>query len=234
VARVIVSRRPEAARRAAGGNGHLASPPGFGDRDGPGWGAEPSPVATARVGLWILLVAVTMLFIAFTVSYLSRRSAPDWTPVPLPGILWVNTAVLLASSGVLEWTRRTHRAHQGDALRRGLMLAGGLGLLFLIGQIAAWRALDAAGVFMSSSPHSAFFYLLTGVHGLHLLGGLGGLGYALSRSSRPAPARQPVPAPESQPAPASGGQTVPAAEGATLFWHFLSALWVYVLILISI
>jgi cytochrome c oxidase subunit 3 len=228
MARAIERRLPEATRRPAAGNGHVAPPPGFGDRDGPGWGGEPSPVATARVGLWILLVAVTMLFIAFTVSYLSRRSAPDWTSVPLPGILWVNTAVLLVSSGVLEWTRRGSRTRQGDALRRGLTVVGGLGLLFLLGQIAAWRALAAAGVFMSSSPHSAFFYLLTAVHGLHLLGGLGGLSYAISRSSGPGPAgpTAAIPAPE--------GQTVPAVEGATLFWHFLAALWVYVLIIISI
>ncbi len=218
MARVIPSRLPEAARRPAGGNGHPAPPPGLGGRDGPGWGAEPSPVATARVGLWILLVAVTMLFIAFTVSYLSRRSAPDWTAVPLPGILWLNTVVLVASSAVLAWTRRTHRHLGGKALRRGLLQAGGLGLLFLLGQIAAWRALATAGVFMSSSPYSAFFYLLTAVHGLHLLGGLGGLGYALSRSSLPAAAAQPV----------------PAVEGATLFWHFLAALWVSLLIIISI
>lgn len=220
MARAIESRLREATRRPAGGNGHLAPPPGFSDRDGSGWSAEPSPVATARVGLWILLVAVTMLFIAFTVSYFSRRSAPDWTSVPLPGILWVNTAVLLVSSGVLEWARRSRGRGDVDGMRRRLAWAGGLGLLFLLGQIAAWRALAAAGVFMSSSPHSAFFYLLTAVHGLHLLGGLGGLGYAISRSSRSIPG-----------GPAAA---VPAVEGATLFWHFLAALWVYVLIIISV
>lgn len=188
-------------------------------------------MATARVGLWILLVAVTMLFIAFTVSYLSRRSAPDWTSVPLPGILWVNTAILLLSSAVLEWARRSGARGEVDTMRRRLALAGGLGVVFLLGQIAAWRALAAAGVFMSTSPHSAFFYLLTAVHGLHLLGGLGGLGYALARTSGASGAGSG----RSTGTGAAGSvAAVPALEGATLFWHFLAALWLYVLLIISV
>jgi len=236
MARAVEPRRP-VEMRPVGGNGHLAPPPAFGGRDGPGGGAgaEPSPVATARVGLWILLVAVTMLFIAFTVSYLSRRSAPDWASVSLPRLLWLNTAVLLASSVVLERTRRAGR--RGAApVRRGLIAVGGLGVLFLLGQIAAWRQLAAAGVFMSSNPHSAFFYLLTAVHGLHLLGGLGGLGYALSRTSsmEAADPAGSVPAPEGRTVPAPGGGAIPAVEGATLYWHFLAALWVYVLLIMSV
>ncbi len=143
----------------------------------------------------------------------------------LPGLLWVNTVVLVASSAVLEWTRRTGRPRGGASVRRGLTLAGGLGVLFLLGQVAAWRQLAAAGVFMSSSPHSAFFYLLTAVHGLHLLGGLGGLGYARSRLVGP-------PVPPTQAAGADGA--APAVVGATLYWHFLAALWVYVLLIISV
>ncbi|MBI3975315.1 MAG: cytochrome c oxidase subunit 3 [Armatimonadetes bacterium] len=205
---MLEKTRPPEATLPAGGNGHAAVPPAFGDGGGSGWGAEPSPVATARVGLWTLLVAVTMLFVAFTASYLSRRNAPDWTPVPLPGLLWVNTAVLAASSAALEWARRAWRRGEGERLRRGLAVASGLGALFLLGQIAAWRQLIDAGVFMRSSPHSAFFYLLTAVHGLHLLGGLGGLGYALRRTDGP------------------------AVEGAALYWHFLAGLWVYVFLIL--
>lgn len=235
MARAVEPRRP-AAMRPAGGNGPLAPPPGLGGRDGPGGGAEPSPVATARVGLWILLVAVTMLFVAFTVSYLSRRSATDWTSVSLPRLLWLNTAALLASSVVLERTRRAGRRGGTAPVRRGLIVVGGLGALFLLGQIAAWRQLAATGVFMSSNPHSAFFYLLTAVHGLHLLGGLGGLGYALSRTSSIAAADPAgsVPAPQGRTVPAPGGGAIPAVEGATLYWHFLGALWVYVLLIMSV
>ncbi|MGH2454066.1 MAG: cytochrome c oxidase subunit 3 [bacterium] len=227
MARAVEPRRP-AAMRPAGGNGHLAPPPEFGGRDGPGGGGEPSPVATARVGLWILLVAVTMLFVAFTVSYLSRRSAPDWASVSLPRLLWLNTAVLLASSVVLERTRRAGRRGKAAPVRRDLIVVGGLGVLFLLGQIAAWRELAASGVFMTSNPHSAFFYLLTAVHGLHLLGGLGGLGYALSRTSGKAAADL------AGSVPAPGGGAIPAVEGATLYWHFLGALWVYVLLIMSV
>lgn len=220
MARALQQTKVRQATRPAAGNGQILPPPSFGDRGGPGGGAEPSPVATARVGLWILLVAVTMLFVAFTVSYLARRSAPDWRPIALPGLLWVNTVVLLASSVALERARRAGGRGEAGRARAGLSVAALLGVLFLLGQVAAWRQLAGGGIFMSSSPHSAFFYLLTAVHGLHLLGGLGGLGYALRRAAAAAAAGVPA-------------VMVPALEGATLYWHFLSGLWVYVLLIMS-
>jgi cytochrome c oxidase subunit 3 len=210
---------------AADGDGRRPPVPGDGGGHEPG-SEGISPVATARTGLWIFLVAVTMLFIAFTASYLARRTAPDWgARIALPPILWLNTIVLLASSGVLERARRRWRLGDARTLRGGLLVAAGLGGVFLAGQFAAWRQLALAGVFMRTNPHSAFFYLLTAVHGLHLLGGLGAFGYALSRV-----ASLPVAA---GPAVTGGPVSVTAAvEGVGLYWHFLAALWLYVFILL--
>jgi cytochrome c oxidase subunit 3 len=217
----VLRARPGAGdgRRAPSGNGG-------GGSGGSGGAGAASPPAS-RVGLWFFLVAVTMLFIAFTVAYASRRTAPDWSGFTLPRILWLNSGVLLAGSGVLEWARR--RLQRGDAagLRRGLLLATALGVAFLVGQVSAWRDLAAAGVFMASSPHSAFFYLLTAVHGLHLLGGLGALGYTLRRlGTTPAPV----------PAAGTGGELAAGAAATTanlaLYWHFLTALWLYVFVIL--
>jgi len=191
--------------RPAGGNG--AQPPG----GEPGPGPE-APAARIQTGLWFLLVAVAMLFVAFTVSYLARRTAPDWRPVPLPALLWINTLVLLSSSAALEEARRRGRRGAGGAMRRALGLTALLGGVFLFGQIAAWRELAAAGLFMRTSPHSAFFYLLTAVHGVHLLGGLGALGYALRRVAG---------APQAAVAVTLGA--------VAIYWHFLTVLWIYLL-----
>ncbi|MDR7469811.1 MAG: hypothetical protein QN201_06680 [Armatimonadota bacterium] len=234
-----------AERRPGGRNG--SPPPGEG---GGGWGQEGAPsAATARLGVWVFLAAVSMLFIAFTVSYAARRAAPDWTPVALPPLLWANSGLLLASSVVLEGARRHWRCGDAGGTRAWLGLTVLLGAAFLLGQVAAWRELVAEGVFLASGPHSAFFYLLTAVHGVHLLGGLGGLGYALRRLARARPAEGttglmfaagPGKATGTLDATRIREATVGEATGAAgadpgallgnvaVYWHFLTALWLYV------
>ena len=209
------------ATRTAGGNGPRAP---AGNGGGSGWSREEAaPAATVRVGLWFLLTAVTMLFIAFTVAYAARRTAPDWAPIALPPILWVNTGLLGASSATLEWARWRGRRGGAAGVRRGLTVTTLFGAAFLVGQVTAWRELAAAGVFMATSPHSAFFHLLTAVHGLHLLGGLGALGYALRRTAGTAPA-----------GPVLGGEDLTSAVlgSVAIYWHFLTALWLYVFFII--
>ncbi len=206
-------RRVRVLPRPTGGGNGQRFPGGNGGVPG-GDGEAVAPRATAQVGLWFFLVAVTMLFVAFTVSYTARRTASDWTAVALPRVLTLNTVVLVASSAALEWGRRRWRQGDEAGLRRGLLLTAGLGVGFLAGQITAWRELAASGVFMGSNPHSAFFHLLTGVHGLHLLGGLGALGYALHRTGGAL-----LQTPD---------ETTALATAVATYWHFLTVLWLYV------
>ncbi len=230
--RVLTPVEVPAKRWPDGRNG--SRPPGDG---GGGWGQEAPSAATVRVGLWMFLTAVSMLFVAFTVSYASRRTAPDWTPVALPPLLWANSGLLLASSAALEGARGSWRRGHAGGARTWSGVAGLLGAAFLLGQVAAWRELVGAGVFLASGPHSAFFYLLTAVHGVHLLGGLGGLGYALRRLAGIDP---PVGAARATGTPAVGatramGATEAGADpgaallgNAAVYWHFLTVLWLYV------
>jgi len=184
--------------------------------DGTGPYSASSPASTALIGLAAALSAIAMLFVAFTTSYLGHRQGGTWPAVPLPDILWLDTGLLLASSVALEWGRRRLRRGDPDGLRRGLAVAGTLGLAFLLGQLAAWRELVRAGVYLTSNPHSSFFYLLTGAHGAHLLGGLVALSVILPRAwwGRYAP-------------PAST-----AVDATAIYWHFLTVLWLYLFILL--
>ncbi|TMJ07407.1 MAG: hypothetical protein E6H02_11525 [Bacillati bacterium ANGP1] len=194
--------------------------PGAGGRNrfGRGEGAVPSgqaPAArahTAVMGLAFALAAIAMLFVAFTMTYLGHRQEGDWKPVPLPGILWLDTAILLASSAAVEWARRRLGSGDPRGLRWGLTAAGTLGVAFLAGQLLAWRQLADQGVYLASHPHSSFFYLLTGTHGVHLLGGLIALGAILPGAWRGAysPARS------------------TAVTLVAIYWHFLTGLWLYV------
>ena len=105
----------------------------------------------------------------------------DWAQLPAPKLLWLNTGVLILSSVALQWAQVAARRGQMDGVRAGLLAGGVSALTFLVGQLLAWQQLVAAGYFLAANPANAFFYLITGVHGLHLLGGLVALGRRSTR-----------------------------------------------------
>jgi cytochrome c oxidase subunit 3 len=190
--------------------------PGHGD-DGRG---EPAPRFGAdapRFGLWLFLGTISMLFIGFTSAYLVRRTSGGWQPLAPPPLLWANTAALLLSSVTTEEARRRLRAWDLPGARTRLALTGVLGLLFVAGQVGVWRTLASQGIFLASNPHSSFFYLLTGLHVVHLLGGLIWFTVAFVRLRRLA--------------------LTPGQDGLRLFatyWHFLGVLWVYLFLLLFV
>src|SRR5579871_3732013 len=149
---------------------------GFGGGGGPdGRGASRRASMT---GLMVLLAATTMAFAAFTSAFVVRRGmSNDWVAFRLPPVLYLNTVLLLASSAALEAARRVLRANRRTEFNRYWTAGTVLGLLFLIGQVVAWRQLLDAGIFVATNPSSSFFYLLTAAHGLHIIGGLSALAY---------------------------------------------------------
>lgn len=181
----------------------------------------------SRTGVWVGIAAITMTFTAFTSALIVRQgSGTDWIHFRLPALLYVNTLVLLVSSGALELARpRIAGAMAGAPDIRGggsaastwVAVALGLGLLFVFGQVLAWRNLIAQGMLLATGPSSAFFYVFTVLHALHVLGGIAGLSYVLARlGSAP---------------PAVAGR---AYGAATLYWHFMAALWLYLLLLLTV
>jgi cytochrome c oxidase subunit 3 len=172
---------------------------------------------TAELGVWMFLATVTMLFAAFTSAYIVRRSGSDWRPLALPSLLWLNTLVLATSSVVLEVGRRHARGGRWQAARRAILATAACGLLFLGGQLQAWRALVAESAYLPTSPYSAFFYILTGFHGGHLVAGALVLlyaAYAVGRDPDRSRRRR-------------------LAGLASTFWHFFGLLWLYLFLLLS-
>ncbi len=128
--------------------------------------------APQRVGLWVFLAVVTSLFGLFAIVYNMRSQFPDWRPLPDPGLLWVNTALLILASVALQRARGAVAREDMGALKPSLMAGGVLTFAFLGGQLLVWRQLSSAGYYLATNPADAFFYILTGLHGLHLAGGL--------------------------------------------------------------
>jgi cytochrome c oxidase subunit 3 len=176
------------------------------------------PERTYRLGMWLALVAVVMLFAAFTSALVVRKGlGENWGSTPLPRLLWLNTVVLLASSATLEFSRRALTAGAANRFVIWLNLTAGLGILFLAGQVAAWRDLAARGFYLATSASASFLYVLTATHGVHLAGGVLALGYLVVRAS----------------AISRGEQRRSALDATAIYWHFMDGLWIYVLILLA-
>ncbi len=168
----------------------------------------------AQLALWFFLATVAMLFAAFSSAYLIRRASADWLPVALPGILWATTAVLALSSVTLELGRR---ASEHRTALRWVTATALFGFAFVAGQLLAWRQLAASGVYLPTNPHSSFFYILTGLHALHLAGGIVLVAWVVLRLAR-----------------RDGGTLAERYAGrrrlvglCATYWHFLGAIWVY-------
>jgi cytochrome c oxidase subunit 3 len=145
----------------------------------PGTGASTFPAA--KIGLGVFVAVVASLFALFLSAYVMRMQLADWVPVPKPMLLWANTAVLIVSSVGLQWARDASDHDDIDGARTGLLAGGGAALAFVVGQLIAWQQVVAAGYPLTNGPASAFFYLLTAVHALHLLGGLAALGRTMAK-----------------------------------------------------
>lgn len=169
-------------------------------------------LAILTVGL--VLAIVTMTFGAMIAAFVIRSEvARFWGHIQIPGILWATTTVLLISSATFEAARRRLLRNDQTAFFRLTAYATGLGLLFLAGQITAWYQILHSGLILARNPHSWFIFLFTGLHGLHILAGLAGLGYLLFRT------REPVSGPKYQ------MNTRVIANGVSVFWHYLDFLW---------
>lgn len=130
------------------------------------------PPTPASVALWVFMGVVTSLFSLFIVAYGLRMDAQDWHAIALPWQVWLSTAWLVAGSVAMWFAARAARTGEQARARRALALGGVGALAFVASQLWAWQALVTADVLPANNPAGSFFYMLTGMHGLHMVGGL--------------------------------------------------------------
>jgi cytochrome c oxidase subunit III len=178
---------------------------------------SPSSLPPAKIGLGVFLAVVGSLFALFISAYSMRMNLVDWRTLPVPRLLWFNTAVLVLSSVALQWAQVAARRNNIDGVIVGLCAGGASAVTFLVGQLLAWRELSVAGYFLASNPANSFFYLITAVHGLHLMGGLVALGRTTTKVLRGAEATQ----------------IRLSVELCAIYWHFLLVVWLVLLGLLT-
>lgn len=164
---------------------------------------------TAKFGLRVFLVVVTVVFSALIVIYTARMDFPDWRPLPDPWLLWLNTAILISSSVALQWARVSARRNRVDGVWLGLIAGGVLAFAFLIGQLLVWQQLVGLGYFAATNPANGFFYLITGLHGVHMMGGLVAWGRTITKMRRNIELRE----------------VYLSVELCAIYWHYLLAVW---------
>ncbi|MEH6405535.1 MAG: cytochrome c oxidase subunit 3 [Sneathiella sp.] len=177
------------------------------------------PLPKAMLALRFLLAVVTVFFVLLTIAYSSRMSFQDWKSLPEPSLLWFNTALLLISSLVYRWTRSATLKQHDSQVKIGLFLVGVLAFGFLIGQLIVWQQLADLGHFASANPANGFFYLITGIHGLHLLGGLIAWGRTTIRVLR---------------GKIPQDKLCLSVEMCALYWSFLLVVWLAMFLLLLV
>ena len=164
----------------------------------------------ANIGLRVFLGVAAVLFTLFFVAYADRMTLGDWRTLPEPWVLWVNTALLILSSLGMQRAWNAAERAQMDVVKAGLLAGGGCAVAFLFGQLLAWQQLMALGYYAAANPANAFFYVITALHALHLLGGL----VAWCRTAAKVWRDDEV------------GKIRVSVELCAVYWHFLLVVWV--------
>ena len=171
-------------------------------------GMRGSSETIAKLGLGVFLAVVGALFTLFISAYLGRMGGADWWGIPIPRLLWVNTVALAASSVALQWAKTEARVDRREMLDVALAVAFVTAVLFVVGQGLAWRQLASAGYVLADNPSNSFFYMITGLHGLHILGGLFVLGRTAIRARIGPAARVRL-----------------SVDLCAIYWHFMFVVW---------
>ncbi|CAM3776458.1 MULTISPECIES: cytochrome c oxidase subunit 3 [Aquirufa] len=161
--------------------------------------------------MWLFIVSIIMLFAAFTSAYLVRKAEGNWVEFQLPNLFWISTVVLLLSSASMHFALLAAKKDQFNALRISISITFVLGLLFLVLQYFGWVQLVEMNVYFVGNPSGSFVYVLSGLHGLHLISGLIVLIVALVAAFRMK----------------INAKALTQIKICSTYWHFLDALWIY-------
>jgi cytochrome c oxidase subunit III len=174
----------------------------------------------AKPLLWIAMISIVMLFAGLTSAYIVRKNVGDWLVFDLPSQFYISTVVILLSSFSMIYALAAAKKNNSSAITLGLSITLVLGIVFLFSQLFAWKQLVAGGIYLGgsgSNPSGSFLYILSGLHGLHIIGGLIALIVCLIQSLRKK----------------YNSENRLGLQLCSTYWHFLDALWIYLLLFLQ-
>jgi len=176
---------------------------------------RPMAMHPLKFAMWLFIVTICMLFAAWTSAYLVKRAEPGWSEVQIPSIFWVNTVIIITSSMTMAWAQRSARRDNLEMVKMALGITAILGVSFLVGQWMAWgKLVQLNEYFVGGNVSHSFLYVLTGVHGAHILGGVIFLVIVLISAFKYK----------------VHSKNMISIELCATFWHFLDVLWLYLFI----
>ena len=175
---------------------------------------KPLGMHPQKFALWLFMISVVMLFAALTSAYIVRQGEGNWLIYDLPVELYYSTLVIIISSISMHWSYLNAKKDNLDMLKTGLVITSVLGCFFLIIQFYAWIELVENDVFFVGNPSGSFLYVLTGIHGLHLISGIIALFIALWAAFNYK----------------IHSKSLIKLEMCMTYWHFLGGLWIYLLV----
>lgn len=176
--------------------------------------SKPLAMHPKKFALWIFIASVLMIFAALTSAYIVRQADGNWMSFDLPASFWITSAIILASSVTMHWAYWSAKKDNLEATKLAISLTSVLGLAFLIGQYIAWGDLVERNVYFVGNPSGSFVYVLSGLHGLHIVGGVIFLFIVLVATFRFK----------------VHSRSLDQIEMCATYWHFLDGLWLYLFV----
>ena len=164
-----------------------------------------------KFALWLFMVTVVMLFAAFTSAYIVRQSEGNWLQFELPAAFWITSGIIILSSLTMHWAYLSAKKDNLDTVKLAMGITTVLGIAFLVGQFMAWEELVKENVYFVGNPAGSFVYVFTGLHGVHLIGGVVFLLIVLIQTFRYK----------------VHAKNLDQIEMCATYWHFLDGLWLY-------
>jgi cytochrome c oxidase subunit III len=169
-----------------------------------------------KFAMWLFMVTVFMIFAALSSAYIVRQAEGNWTIFDLPSLFWVNTAVILLSSATLHWAYISARRDNLELVKIATIITAVLGVAFMVGQYLAWTDLVANSIYLVGNPSGSFVYIISGLHGAHVLGGVIYLLILLNSAYKYR----------------VHSKNLNQIEMCATYWHFLGGLWLYLFLFI--
>lgn len=172
---------------------------------------QPLTMHPKKFGMWLFMVTVFMVFAALSSAYIVRRAEGNWTYFELPALFWVNTVVILISSATLHWAYLSAKRDNLESVKIAMIITTVLGVGFMVGQYFAWIELVTNSIHLVGNPSGSFVYIISGLHGLHVLGGVIYLLILLGATQKGL----------------VHSKSLNRIEMCATYWHFLGGLWLY-------